>query len=93
MNNQRKPAAPGASSITAETRVKDFVPPGLLEDIRTLQAIIERLDKYKKEKEAQEEVWEVFTTNASRAGENIDMAIYDLSEIAGKELEYKIMNP
>jgi len=89
---ERKPATDGASSITAETRVKDFLPQGLLDDIRTLQAIVERLDKYEEEKKAQEEMWEVFYRNASRARENIDMAIYDLSEIAGKELDYKIMN-
>jgi len=90
---ERKPATTGASSITAETRVKDILPQGLLEDIRTLKAIYDRLAKYHEEKKADETTWETFVEDADMAMDHVMSAIYDLSEIAGKELDYKIMNP
>jgi len=89
---ERKPATTGASSITAETRVKDFLPQGLLEDIRTLKEIYDRLDKYHEEKKADETTWETFSEGACMAMDHVMSAIYDMSSIAGRELDYKILN-
>ena len=53
-NNQSAPAMTGC--VTAETQVKDIVPPGLLEDIRTLQAIHNRMERYKVKKDGEDVV-------------------------------------
>ena len=89
-NNQTVPAVTGC--ITPETQVKDVVPSGLLEDIRTLQAIHSRLDDYKKKKDAEDWTWDTFSEDADKAMDHVMNAIYNMSSIAGQELDYSILN-
>lgn len=89
-NNQSAPVMTGC--VTAETQVKDIVPPGLLEDIRTLQAIHSRLDDYKKKKDAEDGTWDTFSEDAGKAMDHVMNAIYNMSSIAGQELDYSILN-
>lgn len=95
MKNKREnnPHAPVMSGcVTAETQVKDIVPPGLIEDIRTMQAIYNRLDDYKKKKDAEDWTWDTFSEDAGKAMDHVMNAIYDMSSIAGLELDYSILN-
>jgi hypothetical protein len=85
-------AETSAGFITAETRVKDFIPQQLLEDLRTLQAIRDRLEEYKAAKEADPDMWDKFSADAESAAEQITHAIFDLSSIIGRELDYHILN-
>lgn len=89
-NNQSAPAMTGC--VTAETKVKDIVPSGLLEDIRTLQAIHSRLDDYKKKKDGEDGTWDTFSEDAGKAMDHVMNAIYDMSSIAGRELHFSILN-
>jgi len=89
-NNQSAPAVAGC--ITPETQVKDVVPSGLLEDIRTLQAIHSRLEDYKKKKDAEDGTWGTFSEDAGKAMDHVMNAIYNMSSIAGQELDYSILN-
>ena len=86
------PAETSSGVITAETRIKDFVPQGLLEDIRTLQAVRDRLAAYKEKKDADPGMWGTFSEDANGAMEHITNAIYGMSSIAGRELDYCILN-
>ena len=81
-----------AGLITAETQVKDFVPAELIDDIRTLQAIRSRLEKYKEKKDLDDGMWPTFSEDAETAMDHITNAIYDMSSIAGSELDYHILN-
>jgi hypothetical protein len=86
------PAEISTGVITAETRVIDFLPEDLLEDIRTLQAIHDRLAAYKEKKDADPGIWPTFSEDADSAMDHIMNAIYDMSSIAGKELDFHILN-
>ena len=85
-NNQSAPA------VTAETQIKDVVSSGLLEDICTLQVIHSRLEDYKKKKDAEDGTWDTFSEDAGKAMDHVMNAIYNMSSIAGQELEYSILN-
>ena len=78
--------------ITAETKIKDFVPGQLLEDIRSLEAIRGRLYEYRATKEADPEMWGTFSADATKAAEMITNAISDMSSLIGRELDYRILN-
>ena len=78
--------------VTAETQVKDIVPPGLLEDIRTLQAIHNRMERYKVKKDGEDGTWDTFSEDAGKAMDHVMNAIYDMSSLAGRELDFAILN-
>ena len=85
-NNQSAPA------VTDETQVKDIVPSGLLEDIRTLQAIHNRMEEYKQKKDSQVGTWDTFSESAVKAMNHLSDAMSEMSSLAGSELDYSILN-
>lgn len=78
--------------VTGDTRVKEFIPEGILESIRTLQGIHEQLVKYENETSKQAYRWDAFIEDAVNAQNSIMEAIYAMGTIAGNELNYKILN-
>jgi len=94
MENERKinQCKPVTDSVTSETQVKDIVPSGLLEDIRTIQAIHGRLFEYKKKRDNDDSTWGAFSEAADDAMDYLMCATYEMSAIAGKELDYQILN-
>jgi len=85
-NNQSAPA------VTAETQIKDVVSSGLLEDIRTLQAIHNRMEEYKQKKDSQVGTWDTFSESAVKAMNHLSDAMSEMSSLAGSELDYSILN-
>lgn len=85
-NNQSAPA------VTAETQVKDIVPTGLLEDIRTLQAIHNRMEEYKQKKDSQVGTWDTFSESAVKSMNHLSDAMSEMSSLAGSELDFAILN-
>ena len=85
-NNQTVPA------VTAETQVKDVVPSGMLEDIRTLQAIHNRMEEYKQKKDSQVGTWDTFSESAVKAMNHLSDAMSEMSSLAGSELDFAILN-
>ena len=89
-NNQSAPAMTGC--VTAETQVKDIVPSGLLEDIRTLQAIHNRMERYKIKKDGENGTWDTFSESAVKAMNHLSDAMSEMSSLAGSELDFAILN-
>jgi hypothetical protein len=89
-NYQSAPAVTGC--VTTETQVKDIVSSGLLEDIRTMQAIHSRLEDYKKKKDAEVGTWDTFSVAAVMAMNHLCDAMSEMSSLAGSELDFAILN-
>jgi len=94
MKNSQQKVTPlqGDGVITAETKIKDFVPWELLEDIRSLKAIRSRLYEYRATKEADPDMWGTFSDDAIRTTEMISSAISNMSSLICRELDYCILN-
>ncbi|MDR0427092.1 MAG: hypothetical protein LBH12_00655 [Dysgonamonadaceae bacterium] len=80
-----------AKSI-GEMRIQDIVPETLLNQICALQDIYDQVDAYMEKKAELDGLWKCFEDKANEAREFIARAKDSLSDIAGYEISYILLN-
>lgn len=75
-----------------EMPVKEVVPEVLLNQIMALQKMLEEMNQYAEQRK-DGGYWDYFTDLTDKVKDYYWRSIYDLGEIAGNEINFRLLNP